>query len=249
MIAPITQVGTGPVHASVATLSDRPIGKFVFGMLCAEAGGRGKDDLIVFVAMYGYVGPVEERVNEGRRIEYFDGGFYIRFVGIESQSYCPSEPMAEFGFAYPYCAAAIGISGQRVVDREMGGSPVMVGNVPFDASRHPGSDHADQSRFYYVLPIKEIIAGRFVLCPENTSSQFRHDANLSVLIFKPDRSVGFVVTTVGEYVVHRIRINVSLCTLISSSGVKVRIRIGRSYFLWGKRQGFFFECDSRLRTG
>ena len=156
-VLPPADVGASVVVTHVLALSDRPIREVDLRVVGGDLDFRWKDHLIVVIHMHGHVGPVQDRIGNGRSIDELDGGLDVRTVGIEGQANQPFHAMSAFGFTEPDGLAAVRVLDQRIVDRQVGRIAVMMKGAPFHAARDPRAEHADQRRLDHMLLIEEVV--------------------------------------------------------------------------------------------
>ncbi|CDE62599.1 unknown [Parabacteroides sp. CAG:409] len=198
-----------------------------------------ENHLIMFITVYGNIRPIQHRLDHLRRVCHHDLGFHPRTVRIHRNAHRPFQAMAQFRLAHPDRLAAIRIFLHLPVGRQIRRCPVMVRNIPFHTARQPGAQHTDQSRFHTGLCIKEMIIIGFVGRRENTTAYFRQDRDIHILISQPQHIILLIDHILGQYIIQRIRINVTFRSLINTSGKKDGIHfrtsdlIGRNFFFHG----------------
>ena len=133
---------------------------------------------------------------------------------MESHSDSPLHSVAVLGLTYPYGLAAILIAFDSVVAWDVAGLTVMMEHIPLYTSADPCSRHTDVGRLDHILMVEDVISVCLVYGIEQTTSDFRKDAELHILVLKVESSVLLHLTVSGHVVVQRIRIDASAGSLI-----------------------------------
>ena len=89
-------------------------------MLGSILGLRRENDLVVFIAMHGYVGPIKHRLYEWRVIEHAHMRLDIRAVGANRKADNPLHPMAQLSFPDPDGCAAVVVFNKSVIHGKLG---------------------------------------------------------------------------------------------------------------------------------
>ena len=90
---------------------------------------RRKLDLIVLIAVYGNIGPIEETLHDRGTILHLECRLDIGFAWEHCKAYSPFEPLAKLGFSYPDSLASILILGDFISCVEGGRCTVVVRNA------------------------------------------------------------------------------------------------------------------------
>ena len=182
-----------------------------------------ENHLIMFITMYRHIRPIQHRLDHLRRVCHHNLSFHPRTVRIHRNAHRPFQAMAQFRLAHPDRLAAIRIFLHLPVGRQICRCPVMVRNIPFHTARQPGAQHTDQGRLHTGLRIEEMIIIGFVGRRENTAADFRQDRDIHILIAQAQHIVFLIDHMLGQHIIQRIRINVTLCSLVNTPGKKDRI--------------------------
>ena len=208
-----------------------PVSEIYFGVIHGKLCVGRKDHLVVFIGMDAGVGEIQEGINQGRAIHQRRRDLDVRLVGVERDAHRPFHAMAEFHFSDPDRTAAVSILDQPVVHRKVAGSTVVVRDVPLDAAGDPGTDHADERRPDFCLPIDVVVAIGLVGGGENAPAQLRKHANLYVLVLQIVGLVSFVVLNIQKVLIEPIGIDRALRALIIAARIENRLKVGRPDFV------------------
>ena len=110
----------------------------------------------------------------------------------------------------------------------------MVGDVPFNTSREPGSQHADEGRLDARLRVEEVIAISFIGGLKDASANLGQHTDIDILVLQPQDVVVLGSLLVGKHVVERIGIDVALGTLVDAAGEEDGVFLGGPQLIGGQ---------------
>ena len=196
---------------------------------------RREEDLVVLVAVYGHVRPVDHgldpRIAVHEHVLRTENGA----VGQERKADRPLEAAAKLRFADPDCLGAVFVRDGAPVDRHCGRGAVVVREVPFDAAGDPRAEHADKGRLHHMLTVERLKPRNLVGEVQEMSAVLRQKTDMEPLVLERKVLVRLVHLAVEENILHRIRIYAPLRTLIDAARVEKRRfvvpawRIGRQH--------------------
>ena len=212
----------GKVLASEHLRGNRPAGKVILGMEGRNLHARRKNGLVVYIGMGGYVGPIQKVVRVGGGVIDRQLSFKISFSRPDGYSRRPAHPVPGFGFANDNGFAAVLMFDHGVIQRQHGGSPVVMQYAPLDSARNPGAGHPDIRRFYFIVFIDEVVIIGFIGGIIQLPAYFRRDAKLDILIFQQQGFPGDFLPLMRYHIIQCIGINDLPSALIVAAGVKHR---------------------------
>ena len=134
-VLPPADVYAAIVVPPVLAAGNRPVREVDLRVVGRRLHAGRENHLILVVHVDGDVRPVEYRVRLRSAIEELDRRLDVRLVGIDRQSDQPPHALTPLGLANPDRLAAVGVFGQRVVDRHESRVAMVVEGAPFDAAR------------------------------------------------------------------------------------------------------------------
>ena len=136
-------------------------------------------------------------------------GFEIRPVGENADKYFPLHPSHPLFCSNDTGDASISIVENLVVyRRESVYSMAQRRKVPLNPAREPGTSQGYKTRLHHLIVINKVkIVVSFINSSKNSSSQFRQNQKLYVIVFHHNHSVFFNNFLAGYVSLHRIRIN------------------------------------------
>ena len=113
--------------------------------------------------------------------------------------------------------------------------------VPFYASRDPRAEHPDERRLYYMLTVKRLKTCLLVGEVQEVSAVFGKKPHLKPVVLKRQVLVRLVDLLVVQHVLHRIRIDATLRTLIDAPRVEKRSLVVASRRVCRENDSVFFH--------
>ena len=163
--------------------------------------------------------------------------------GIERQADEPFHPVPAFRLAEPDRLAAVGILGQRVVDRHESRVAVVMERAPFHAAGDPRPEHADQRRLDDVLAVEEVVVVGLVDRRKQPPADLRQDRQLEEVVFENERGVFLVDLRVGQVILQGVGVDPLLGPLVRLVGIEHRVRIGRPDPVGGNHDLLFGDAN------
>ena len=119
------------LSASQHCFAHWPAREVHLAMVCTKLYIGWEYHLVMFVAMYRHVRPVEHGLNHRRRVRYHNLRLYPRTVGIDRYADRPFQAMAQLCLAHPNRLATIGILLHFPIGWQVGRGAMMVRDIPF----------------------------------------------------------------------------------------------------------------------
>ena len=205
---------------------------------------RGRElNLVVVAAVYGHVRPVDHRLDPRLAVHEHVLRAQHGAVGEKREADRPLQAAAEFRLAEPDRLRPVLVLDEAPVNRHRGGGAVVVREVPLHAARNPRAEHADEGGLDDVLTVERLEAGRLVREVEEVSAMFRQHPDVEPVVLQRQVLVRLVDLLVVQNVLHRVRIDPALRTLIDAPRVEERSLVVAARRIRRKDNGFLIDLD------
>src|SRR5512135_3599369 len=119
---------------------------------------------------------------------------------------------------------------------------MMMRDIPFDDTRHPGTNQANQGWLVHVLTVSKVVTIALVHRLEEPPADLRQYAHPDILVLEIDDAIRPVGFDVSERVIKRVRIDPPLGALGIAAEIKYRVGLRVA----GRVSGQSDSCLPRL---
>ncbi len=205
---------------------------------------RRKNRVSVIVHRHRRIRPPEEGLGQIGVIIKLPFDFYVRFSRIQRNRRHSLCPVHLIRLAHINRTGTVGIFRQRIVNRGIGGGPVVLRPVKLNTPGNPRPGKPYKSRFNHMIVIDKIIPVGFVISPLDSSSQLGKNHHFQIFVFQIYRLVGHVLFFIGYLFRHRQRIYLSGTPLISPLFNKQGTFFRRTYRVSGNDAGLLPDFNA-----